>query len=333
MIHAKFGHVFSKLVVSCLAVSAVSLVPDGEVYAQDLESRFRKEAPIGWKLLREKHRQTIYRWDESRSSDGKEMKRTVSGSNAYRGDNFLITVKKQDGTTVYGGNEIYNFSVRRRSEDDPWLLIGFGQREKVSLQADELEYGALIRVPWALDLVPCLDLIGDPSFEIKSIIEKPDGVVELEFSVDPIGSSQIRPGLTSGRISFLPDDEWAISSYEVELTYKDASSEPVTLAASADYGPPQKDFINLRHVTYEMRWKSQGKLRSNRWETDIVSERSKEAKDSFRLSTFGLDAPEMLSGKRWSRWVIFIGGFASLFFAVLLVRMFNIFVKKKTGIV
>ena len=299
---------------------AISL--EASARAQDLESRFRKDAPAGWKLLKKKHRQTTYNWVDARLSDSKKMERTVSGSCSYRSDNFLVTVNRRDGTTsVFGGNEIYNFSVKRSSVDEPWTLSKFGPREDISFQADDNEHSVMNRVPWTVDQIPCLDLVAASSFVVESIIEKPDGIVEVEFSVDPIRDAQNRPGLTSGKIAFLPGMEWAISSYEVKLT-RDNTAEPVIVVASVGYGTSQEDYISLEHVDYEVRWKSKGQLRSNKWQREIDSEYCDDAIDSFKLSAFGLEEPEMFSGKRNSNWLMYTAGFACLILAVLLSSRF-----------
>ena len=265
-----------------------------------LEARLRKEAPLAWRRLEAKHRETRFDWKQTEINNSRDEQkvRTASGSNCYRGVDFVIHIEENGGTgtKVWGGNDRYLFTVTRKSGDQSWALGHFGPRADDPARNGDWGLGVHTRIPWCFSDVPCHVLMADPSFKIQSLEKKSDGSVDLRFSISPQKEHDRNPQLTSGHVVLLPDRDWAISSYEANLTGPThAKDSPVVVSASATYGPEEDRFLNLKHSKYELRWQDVGKQREDKWDTDLTCQHCAEPVESFSLASFGLSEPALPS--------------------------------------
>lgn len=286
-----------------LLLSIFGVILLSQAYGQQadtlaLEARLRKEAPQAWKRLESKHRETHFDWKETATDNSRDEQEvhSTSGSNCYRGDLFLIRLKENGiaGTKVWGGNDRYLFKVTTKSDDQPWSLGHFGSRGDDAHNGD-LTRGGQTRLPWCIFDVPCDVLLADPSFKIQSLEKKPDGSVDLRFSVSP-NELDRNLHITSGRVLFLPDRDWAISEYEANLTRPTLPKDPpVIVSASVVYGPEDERFLNIKHTRYELLWKSRGKQRGDRWERDVKCQHCDEPVESFSLASFRVPEPALPS--------------------------------------
>ncbi len=292
-------HVMSLHLYFCGAF-LVSMAYGLEAATSTLEAQLFEEAPRGWKRLEAKQQKTQFDWKETEvnnSSDEPKV-RTTSGSNCYRGEDFVIRLDKEGKTKVWGGNDRYLFTVTRKSEDYSWALAQFGHRMDDPERNGDWEYGLQPRIPWRIYNVSLGALLEDPTFKVRGLEKNPDGSVELRFSVRPRDEHDYFPQLTSGQALLLPGRDWAISSYEASLTRPTQPNDPpVVVSASVDYGLEEDKFLNLEHTIYELRWQSNGKQRWTNWERDWTCQHCDKPVESFSLASFGLSEPALLGGE------------------------------------
>lgn len=265
----------------------------------NLETQLRMEAPAAWKRLEAKHARTRFDWNETHiDKQGNEVRSfKASGSNCYRGEDFLVRIEP-DGSTrtnVWGGNDRYIFTVTkaRDANAESWRLSHFSPRvSDQALNGDSSRIQS--RMPWTIFDVPLYELILDPTFEVKSLRETPDKKVELTFAVSPGSDDSQLPELTSGRVTLLPERNWAISSYEANVTRR-AQPDAIQISASAEieYGPEEGDFLNVTSTKYELSWQSNGKQMGDTWETEMRCQPSSEPREAFTLASFGLPEPAL----------------------------------------
>lgn len=299
------------------------------VYGQDaegsgMEARLREEAPLAWKRLEAKHDQTCFNWTQTstKNARGKHTVRRKSGSDCYRGKDFQIRLR-EDGAVeeeVRGGNDRYLFTVTRSSDDSSWQLRHFAPRADNSGRN-----GFQTRLPWCIVDVPLSVLTADPSFKVESLVEKPDGSVDLRFSVNPqnINTDERTPDVTSGHVVLLPERDWAISAYEAKLTHPTKpDTPPVFFSASVVYGPEEDSFLNVVHTTYEFHWQADEGQRVTTCERDLKCQHSDLPVDSFTLAAFDVPEPALLSeasprSRPWLLWLN-IAGIVCLLVALIL---------------
>lgn len=318
---------FAVLHLCFVAVVLLSQSHGQEAVRSNLEERLRDEAPLGWKRIETKHGETRFDWKEKEidNSQDEQKTHTASGSNCYRGSNFVVLLGKTERSYVWAGNDRYLFTVTRNANDRPWTLGHFGPRAGASGLNGDVRYGVQCRVPWCIYDVPFYLLTADPSFKIETLTTESDGSVDLQFSVSPKNGDDRRAQLTSGRVLLLPEQDWAIKAYEATLTRPSHPKDStINVLASVVYGPKEETYLNIKHVEYELRWHSGGKDRSDKWKSEVESQHCDEPLDSFFLASYGLSEPALLGDRTKSRpwvWLNIIAIFCMLVALILRSRL------------
>jgi hypothetical protein len=301
---------------------ALALIPapPRDTKAASLKEQLLDDGPRGWSRLELLHQKTRFEWTEKETGNHREppIARQKSGSIVYCGDNFLVWL---GDTEAWAGNRRYMFTVKRPASKEQWMLGYFGPRVNDSDRNGDARLGGATREAWCIFEVPCQRIVSHPSFKVTRLDKLPDNSVELIFSLDA-DSDQDRnlQRIASGRVTFLPDRDWAIAKYNVSL--KGARAPRVV--ASVTYGPARQEFLDIRHVEYTLQWHSDGKEEWNKWETDLSPRPCAEPQESFTLAAFGLPEPalpgESPKSKRWL-WLNLVALVCLIAAAVLRLRM------------
>ena len=269
-----------------------------------LKATFCDSVLAGLKQIEALHDKTHFAWTERRVDFADESKiSNSSGSNAYRGRNFVIYLndKGDEAREAFGGNDRNMFVVSKNANQARWALDLFSKRSDDPSENGDVEYGTFSRIPFEIFDTPVRDLVRSPSFVIESLNETREGSVELKFSCDPDDSTltlhdRRNPRLSSGKIVFIRNRDWRISSYEAKLTKTNQpTAPPVIVSASVEYHAADQDVLNIERSTYEMRWVSNEKPFGIRWEWSVTAKPCDEPPTSFTLFAFGLPEPAFAS--------------------------------------
>src|SRR3989304_464310 len=268
-----------------------------------LLERLRQEGVAGWNELQRLGSQTEYeltgRLVRKRTGQPTQV---LEGryTHSYGAGSWLVRDINQsdESNQIRGGNPRYLFTVQRQKPDNPWFTARVDEAPP-----EQRDFAIDLRAPWSVSDVPLPDVVRDPTFRVTRVEESADGTLTINFKVD--GSREGVPqlkGLIGGRFTCDPRRNWAVQSYDVERYRNQATKSTSHIFASATYGSPSPDYLNLTHIIYRTDWVVDGIEFDNTWENDIQATKCELSPAAFTLSAFDLPEP-VLKAERKRIWL------------------------------
>jgi hypothetical protein len=202
-------------------------------FADGLKERFLREAPTGWKSLRQSGEQIVGIAREERK-DYTEGRATGIGSSEWsfkRNGEWLTWEETPTGDRSHcsagGRNSSYVFTLDRKDRDQEWVvtLVSQDEAQRTLIRDIAITVGCLqyVEAPWSiLARFPLDDLVAHPTFVIHSVsTPKKEGVplVRVDFgaAVELVQLNKTTVNLRGGWIICDPTNSWGLREFEVQV--------------------------------------------------------------------------------------------------------------------
>ena len=220
----------------------------------------------------------------------------------------------------------YGFSVKRQTDDSPWLIGGVVTRNYKNLRA-EFDEGVLeyVEAPWVFLGYPLPTLIDAPGFKLRGCEAAPrDGreLCKISFDYTPTPERPKWIGTMRGAWLLLdPDQHWAIQAWEIPeyvFTTRKGKKISETVSGSNVYGKVSHGFPLLREARHRTTG-TEGYTDENAVFTRLAY-RDSIPEAEFGLAQYGLPEPygPLASGKSMRGPISILAGLVAIVVAGLL---------------
>jgi hypothetical protein len=312
----------------------VSVISAGFCLAQsspDLEARFLTEAPQGW----QDYREFAERLQGSVVITTKDHGKIIFQRRAEFRSNpkcrmlvFQYLEPKRD-ETVYAFNSAYEFSIRRKSNDAPWLLTHLEVGKKSMQEKGVLheEWGVLTFLlnGGGLDV---LELVRDQNFRVVSATSvNQDGaeLIKIQYArPQPLateGPRSMAPTIQSGTLLLDPNHFWTNRSSLANRAIRDGNQTLQLKFQLRDVSSRYPIPLRLTQ-TFENTVEGRKVAQTTELDFDLKELSRLPREEVFRLSAFGLPEPmgvPALSRSYTWLWII-LAGFVLLALGLVLHR-------------
>ncbi|MDR2170215.1 MAG: hypothetical protein LBP59_08750 [Planctomycetaceae bacterium] len=304
----------------------------------DLKDRLLREAIPAWKDLKKKSDNLTYEISENRD----DIKITTNRDHAiskYRlsikGNNMLECAFSDngDGTVMENyrcRNKKYYFEIDRAKQTKSWSMNNFIFSGTSDYEKEVFSSYYIASVAWSILGIPMMDIVNEPSFEIKSFSteknEENDELITLTFTLkDNKLQERFFNELQLGVVKFNVTKNWIILSYELSsYANDDKRNYHYQGKCECEYdfsrGTP---YIKTRKYTL---FREKADIKNVTWIANILSIEPCTLKNNdFTLSAFGLAEPnDETSHHKIIRYVLCIIGLI-----IILASLIRMHIKRK----
>lgn len=278
---------------------------------EPLIQRFRREAPEGWKSLREStlHRQgTLTVLGEAIEGFDKSLNGSTKVVFAFDAPQMMLHFVQEASRPglprrdyLYGINGEYSFFLEKPKRDEPWT-VGSMDRNGERLNKKVRSFGSQLFASYMIDEQDLTSIVAKPGFRIESIRSVADqgpDLVELKFTAKEFENKRYQ--IKAGTIRFNPLKYWCVVGYDLDLLL----DAPAKSAARQKYDDID-GYPAIKEIVYDFTSIAPDKQLFHRRKTSTIDyEPEAPSSKIFRLAAYGMPEPSSpgTAGRSW--WLIY----------------------------